>query len=135
MYSLRQELTGLGLMTLGSLCIGLLVNELRQNSLPLIYAFPSERLGRTVEGLASPSATPGRWQSIELDGLQERVSSRRDLVIDARPAGFYQAGHIPGAINLPREDFGKIYPKVRALIETAEGQEIIVYCSRGRLPG
>ena len=64
------------------------------------------------------------------DGLE--AVSRRDLlrraeegsvtVLDVRPPEEYEAGHIPGAVNLPLKDLRK------RLDELPKGQEIIAYC-------
>lgn len=120
---------GVGLIAAGSLGIGLLVNGLRHDPLPLVYASPQVRLDRIVARLSPASASPGQWRTIELDELQGRVSAHQGVAIDARPASFYRAGHIPGAINLPRENFEKIYPEVRALLEPVKNREFVVYCS------
>lgn len=50
------------------------------------------------------------------------------LIIDVRTMQEYQAGHIPGAINIP-------YDKINAAIEQMnldKDREIITYCQSGR---
>lgn len=132
----RQELLGFGVMSVVSLGIGLLVNGWRAHPLPLGYASPKERLGQVVARMsastpASPAQTPAprSWRSMGLDELQELVTTRRGLVIDARPSAVYQAGHVPGALNLPREDFEKSYATLRPLLEQDRAKPVVVYCS------
>lgn len=49
------------------------------------------------------------------------------VLLDARAAVEYNYGHIAGALNLPLEEFDKIYPVLAPKL-TAK-KEIIVYCS------
>ena len=55
--------------------------------------------------------------------------AQRCLSIDARPRGFYQMGHVPRAISLPREDFERSYAKLRPLLEQDRNKPVVVYCS------
>jgi rhodanese-related sulfurtransferase len=53
------------------------------------------------------------------------------LVIDSRPAYYYQLGHIPGALNLPKDstpqDLDALEGRIRQAI--ADGKTVVVYCS------
>ena len=55
-----------------------------------------------------------------------------DLLIDVREPSEYAAGHIPGAINIPRGliEF-KIWPTIGYPDISAQGQKIFVYCNTG----
>jgi len=55
-----------------------------------------------------------------------------DLVIDVREPSEYAAGHIPGAINIPRGliEF-QIWPTVGFPDVQDQGQKIFVYCNSG----
>ncbi len=79
-------------------------------------------------------AAPAPWHFIELDELQERVAAHHGRCIDARAPAFYQAGHIPGALNVPRESFERGYAKIRPLLESAKETPVIVYCSDADCP-
>ncbi len=132
----RRDVSGLALLAAASLCIGLLANVLRPHRLPLVYASPQERLRETVTRMAAASPTvhppepvSGHWQSIELDEFQGWVATRKALCIDARAPAFYRAGHVPGAVNLPREDFDRGYTGLRAVLEPAKERPVVVYCS------
>jgi rhodanese-related sulfurtransferase len=49
----------------------------------------------------------------------------RFVLVEALPPQYYEAGHLPGAINLPLD---AIEPKAAALVPD-QGTEIVVYCS------
>lgn len=54
--------------------------------------------------------------------LLKRIKADEIMVIDVRPAGEFQAGHIPGAINIPIEELPKQLKKLPG------NQEIVAYC-------
>jgi len=54
--------------------------------------------------------------------LMARVREGGTMVIDVRPAAEYEAGHIPGAVNIPVDDLPQ---HLEAL---PHGQEIVAYC-------
>ena len=49
------------------------------------------------------------------------------IILDVRTAGEYEAGHIPGAINIHYRELPERIEEVSAL----GSQEIVVYCERG----
>jgi rhodanese-related sulfurtransferase len=53
------------------------------------------------------------------------------LVIDARPKIFYEAGHIPGALSLPKDDFFVRFSELETLLERSREGGVIVYCTGG----
>ncbi len=55
-----------------------------------------------------------------------------DMLIDVREPNEYAAGHVPGAINIPRGviEF-KIWKKIGFPDKTDTGKKIILYCSLG----
>jgi len=69
----------------------------------------------------------------DMSTFQKAVDEKRfDLVIDVREPSEYDAGHIPGAINIPRGliEF-QIWPTVGFPEVTDQGQKIFVYCNTG----
>jgi len=56
------------------------------------------------------------------DELLDRVKGGETMVIDVRPANEYQAGHIPGAVNIPVDELSL------HLDGLPHGQEIVAYC-------
>jgi ArsR family transcriptional regulator len=49
------------------------------------------------------------------------------LVLDARGWEFYKMGHIPGALNLPEEDFDRAFAKLEPRLRGS--YDIVVYCA------
>ena len=56
------------------------------------------------------------------------------MIVDARPRAFYQQGHVPGAVSLPRETFAADYPPLQTRLEANGFSEVIVYCSETDCP-
>jgi len=46
--------------------------------------------------------------------------------VDARDPGFYEMGHIPGAVSLPVSDFDLIFPTLKEQLLAAP--RLITYC-------
>jgi len=61
-------------------------------------------------------------EAVSRKELLERANDGLVTVLDVRPPEEFQAGHIPGAVNLPLGDLKK------RLGELPEGSEIIAYC-------
>lgn len=58
----------------------------------------------------------------------EALMEEDALLVDVRTAEEYDAGHIPGAVNLPLETIGE--GEIPLLPD--KGQRILVYCRSGR---
>lgn len=50
------------------------------------------------------------------------------IVLDARDAREFAAGHVPGAISLPWNEFDRVYPRVEPLLDDVN-QAVLVYCA------
>ena len=61
-------------------------------------------------------------EPVPADQLLERVRAGLVSVLDVRPPEEYEAGHLPGAINIPLEELEK------RLHELNSDQEIVAYC-------
>ncbi len=64
---------------------------------------------------------------IKLDNFKKRGVSPDTLILDARSAEAFAAGHIKGAVNLPLPDFNDA--SLKALIGKNENREILIYCN------
>ncbi len=73
----------------------------------------------------------GKVTSISLTELFALQQSGSVLIYDARPGFFYSLGHIPGAINLPKQDCDAQIEKREAEIKAAiaANKPIVVYCT------
>jgi len=73
----------------------------------------------------------GEISSISLEEFFQLHQSGMAMVFDARLPVFYQLGHIPGAINLPKQNCDAAINAREGEIKRAlaEGKTIVVYCS------
>ena len=58
------------------------------------------------------------------------LGTQAPRVIDVRSPGEYQAGHVPGAINIPFDQIGQRLAEVGAA-----DQPVVLYCQSGRSAG
>lgn len=64
---------------------------------------------------------------VSLEQAREVVAGGGFLVLDARAAGDFDAGHLPGAISFPNATRGESYYELAALLQP--DQPLLVYCS------
>jgi rhodanese-related sulfurtransferase len=76
------------------------------------------------DGWKPPIAIPF---GITVDGLRKELAPI--VWIDARPEDAFQAGHIPGALDLNRDNWEAALPHLFELY--SPGKIVIVYCSTG----
>lgn len=72
----------------------------------------------------SPMAAPGGMSLAELESAWR---SGAVTLVDARPASFYRNGHIPGALNLPRERFAADFRVMESQLR-GPSRPVVVYC-------
>ena len=80
----------------------------------------------TALAFAAGAAGPA---SIEPKALNDRIAwaDRSLVVLDVRTPAEYADGHIPGAINIPREELATRVSE----LASARDSDIIVYCKTG----
>lgn len=61
-------------------------------------------------------------EPVGAEELLDRVRQGLVTVLDVRPAEEFQAGHLPGAINIPLQDLG------RRITELPKRREVVAYC-------
>lgn len=132
---LGADLITLWVLAMTAVVIGLLINQFRDQRLPLVYQGKEERMMKSVEKIArkaapAVAADDGIFpESLSLEEFQVFVEEKRGPVLDARPEIFHRLGHVPGAISLPREDFEAAFTANRAVLEPMKNAPIAVYCS------
>lgn len=62
---------------------------------------------------------------IGIDELRDRLGRGEVLLVDVRPQSEYLAGHLPGAVSVPPDDFGQLDS---LLDSTPANREIVAYC-------
>lgn len=75
---------------------------------------------------ASTMPKLGRPVQVTVTQVREFVEKRSVVIIDAREPAEYAAGHIPGAINMPFDEY--ITDTVRLEAFDQQGKPILVYC-------
>ena len=129
---LPRDFVGVAGVALVALLAGLAVNRMRSSPLPLVYHSPEQRLAAELTQLVE--APPFRLEDLDTVGLDEfrgLVKGGQALILDARAASFYAAGHVPGALNLSRQDFARDYKRLQPTLEKSKDGSVVVYCSGG----
>jgi rhodanese-related sulfurtransferase len=111
--AIRQTI---GIMLI-AIALGLIVNQLRSNRLPLIADWSPE---------AHLTLKLGKKILIPFDEARDAFLSGAAVFIDARPAEEYRKGHIHGARNLHIGVFDEKAGEV--LIDLPEDTLIVTYC-------
>ena len=79
-------------------------------------------------GVPAASGTPiAVPDGISLAELESAWRSGAVTLVDARPASFYRNGHIPGALNLPRERFAADFRVMESQLR-GPSRPVVVYC-------
>lgn len=122
-------IAGLAVLSTGA---GFAINRSSSRPLPMVYQMPEQRFDRELTTLVtsapfaiSPAAT------LSFADFRTAVESKNALILDARPALFYERGHVPGALNLSRDDFAQDYRRLGPTLKQAMDKRVIVYCSGG----
>lgn len=125
-----------GALACVALLVGCLVNALRAEPLPWLYAGRAGTLDAAVARLAEDPAakTDTPPQEIRLEDFQSFVLEGKGLVLDARGKVFYDRAHVPGAVSLPRDAFADEYPRQRAKLDAHKEKPVVVYCSGADCP-
>jgi rhodanese-related sulfurtransferase len=74
----------------------------------------------------SPPQTPVNTERVELGELKTLASSGRIVLVDGRSAKDFEAGHIPGAYNLPALEMETFLPQFAS--QVTHDQLLAVYC-------
>lgn len=119
-----RDLMPIAMACAASLALGFFTNLVRVKPLPLLYEAPEMRILRAVApGGVTKFPDP---ETLDFRQVQEASKNSEVLFVDARAPAFFEQGHIPGAVNLPREDL----LRARALAEMSDlKRRLIVYCS------
>ncbi|HTQ25707.1 MAG TPA: rhodanese-like domain-containing protein [Candidatus Binataceae bacterium] len=127
-----RDVDGVLLIALISLAAGFSINRFSTRPLPLVYQTPEQRFDAELTSLvaAPPFALPPA-PTIGFPEFRTAVEKKSALIFDARPAPFFIQGHVPGALNLARDDFAHDYQRLSAVLKAASDKPIIVYCSGG----
>ncbi|MFZ2060627.1 MAG: rhodanese-like domain-containing protein [Candidatus Binatus sp.] len=127
-----RDLAGVVLLAIAALAAGLLMNRFSSAPLPIVYQTPEQRFDAELTTLvAAPPFKIAPAASVGLDEFRSTVEGKSALILDARPSPFFERGHVPGALNLARDDFAQDYRNLAGVLQAAQDKPIIVYCSGG----
>jgi rhodanese-related sulfurtransferase len=127
-----RDLVGVVLLALLALGVGLTMNRVSSQPLPIVYQTPEQRFDAELTTLVT--APPFKVAPASTVGLEEflaAVNGKRTIILDARPSVFFAQGHVPGALNLARDDFARDYRHLASVLKPAIDKPVIVYCSGG----
>ncbi len=126
-----HDLRDLALLGTAAGALALLANTLREAPLPWEHADRTERLNAAVArlgGTAPPAAVSAKLpERIEESAVAQISGDPAYLILDVRPDLFFEDGHLPGALNLPRDKMDSLYPALKSRLEEARG--VVVYCA------
>lgn len=134
---LKQDLLFLWVAATTALCLGLVLNQFRDEPITLVYQGKQQRLQNAVERLTSASGSAEPVTALVADfpefftlaEFSKFAEGGEGLILDARPEIFHRLGHVPGAISLPRDDFENAYKGLREMLEADKARAIVLYCS------
>jgi len=113
----RQALWQIPAIVLMAGLVGICVNYLRPDAIPVVGDWPVE---------TSMAATTEDNLIISLPEAAKLFSARAAVFIDARDEQNYENGHIRGALSLPWYNVSKRFPGIAGDIPS--GTMIIIYC-------
>lgn len=114
---IRQGIVHAVWMVALAVVIGVVFNVVRPAGIPFVGDWSQEAL---------TEIHAGALQVIHVDDAFTLLSEGKALFIDAREKGAFDAGHIPGAVNItPGQATGR-YEEVRTMLKT--GKTLIAYC-------
>ena len=123
----RAPLTGalLGALALvvGSAALGLAVNHFSPRGIPILP--PPAEAQRDGPALPQFPMPPG-VTAMTAEEAHAAFTNGSALFLDARDPQEYAESHIPGALNLPPQDFETVFPDLYDQVESAPS--LIVYC-------
>jgi rhodanese-related sulfurtransferase len=127
-----RDLGGVALLAIVSLAVGLVMNRFSSRALPIVYQTPEQRFDAELTTLvAAPPFKIAPAATVGLEEFLAAVNGKSALIIDARPAVFFEQGHVPGALSLSRERFARDYRRLASVLKAAVDKPVIVYCSGG----
>lgn len=126
---LREDGLRLAVMVAGSFAIGAIINAVRTDAVPWRYEPKGQRMAGELAriGVEEGGTREVAMGTIELGEFAGMVRERSVLVIDARAPLFYRMGHVPGAVNLPREGFASFLER-SGLLGEGKSRVVVVYC-------
>jgi 3-mercaptopyruvate sulfurtransferase SseA len=127
MKSFLKELAGGIVLMIVAAVIGIGVNAARPQGLPLIQkgeAVATAQQGSPVD--TTKAVEPTAKGAIDIAEMKRQFDGKTAVILDARAPDEYEAGHIPGSINIPHDEI----PKYQDVLtkEVSNDAHVICYC-------
>jgi rhodanese-related sulfurtransferase len=131
-WRILRDLGGVALLAIASMPAGLVINELSNHPLPIVYQTPEQRFDAELTTLVTaPPFKIAPAATVALPEFRSAVETKSALILDARPSVFFEQGHVPGALNLARDGFARDYRRLSLTLKAGIDKPIVVYCSGG----
>jgi len=132
MRVLLRDAIGVVVIAALSMAAGLAINRFSRQPISLAYRTPQQRLSTELTTLINaPPFQLADLSTIGLDEFRKSISQGDALALDARGSVYYSEGHVPGAMNLARNNFANDYNRLRPILDKSKDRLIVVYCSGG----
>jgi rhodanese-related sulfurtransferase len=95
----------------------------------ILESNPRIKAAKPTTSAVTPVASAAHPQNINWQAFRALAESKKAVILDARTEKIYRLGHVPGALNLPREGFASEYAKQKSALESQKDQPIAVYCA------
>src|SRR5271154_833774 len=110
MRVLLRDAIGVVVIAALSMAAGLAINRFSRQPISLSYRTPQQRLSAELTTLINaPPFQLADLSTVGLDEFRKSMSEGHALVLDARGSVYYSEGHVPGAMNLARNNFANDY--------------------------
>ncbi|MEW6238132.1 MAG: rhodanese-like domain-containing protein [Candidatus Omnitrophota bacterium] len=94
-------------------------------------------IGAAVNALSSqpipwirpPKSMEEKWPAADAQTVLQHIQDGSAILIDARDANEFEAGHLPGAVNIPASEFRKSFQEFADNLP--RDIPLIVYCQGG----
>ncbi|MGD8415119.1 MAG: rhodanese-like domain-containing protein [Candidatus Latescibacterota bacterium] len=133
MNQFAKSLAGGVALILAAAVIGVVHNAVRGQSIPLIQQVKAVQTAQRGNGGDSPGQQASNMNSAELpegaisiEEVKSLLDSGTAFFIDARAAGPFEKGHIPGALNIPYDRLNEYYAELTATVPP--DAKVVCYC-------
>jgi rhodanese-related sulfurtransferase len=129
-FQLRTDARRAVAVLLAAMAAGAVLNAGRPDA--LAWRRPDRTSRFLAETGLAPAASvvsrsPATAGGMSLAELELAWRSGAVTVIDARPPSFFRSGHIPGALNLPRDRFASVFRGMESQLR-GSASPVVVYC-------
>jgi len=130
MTSFFRELAGGIALMIVAAALGIGVNAVRSDGVALIQK--GEVVATVQHGPVDTTTTltPTAKGAISIEEMKKQFDGKTAVIIDARSTEEYEAGHIPGSINIPHDRIPEFQDVLNR--EVSNDAHVICYC-RGPL--